>query len=259
MLDVSNLTVRYNDRVALNGAAMSAARGELVGLIGPNGAGKTSLIRAVARLIAFEGRISVEGKATAEMARMTLARHIAYLPQGHVSHWPMRVRDVVALGRLPHRSAVQKFSEADLATVIEVMERVDVAQFAERNIQTLSEGERARVMLARALAVDAPLLLADEPTASLDPYHQLRIMELLHRYAAHGAAVVAVLHDLSLAARFCDRLVLLHEGETVAAGVPEAVLSNENLSRTYHIAAIRGETDGQKFIMPYARLDSSAR
>ena len=225
-----------------------------IGLIGPNGAGKTTLVRAIAALIPHEGTIDLDGQAVATMEPRVRARAIAYLAQGAGSHWPLEVSRLVALGRLPHLAPFRAPAPEDEAAIARAMQLADIESFGGRDVLTLSGGERARVLLARALAVEAPLLLVDEPVASLDPYHQIGIMEVLRAYAGAGRTVIAVLHDLSLAARYCDRLVLLDEGAVKADGRPEDVLTPENLEAVYRIRAIIGG-DGERFVLPLARTD----
>ena len=166
-------------------------------------------------------------------------------------HWPLRVEKLVALGRLPHRDPMRPLSGADLDAVGRAMAATDVAQFADRTIATLSGGERLRVLLARAMAVEAPFLLVDEPIAELDPAHQLLVMGFLRRSAQQGVGVVAVLHDLTLAARFSDRVMLLHNGTIVAEGRPANVLSDANLRAAYGITALRGHHDGEPYVIPW--------
>ena len=225
-----------------------------IGLIGPNGAGKTTLVRAIAALIPHEGTIDLDGQAVATMEPRVRARAIAYLAQGAGSHWPLEVSRLVALGRLPHLAPFRAPAPEDEAAIARAMQLADIESFGGRDVLTLSGGERARVLLARALAVEAPLLLVDEPVASLDPYHQIGIMEVLRAYAGAGRTVIAVLHDLSLAARYCDRLVLLDEGAVKADGRPEDVLTPENLEAVYRIRAIIGG-EGERFVLPLARTD----
>ena len=227
-----------------------------VGLVGPNGAGKTTLIRAIASLIPFEGDISLDGASLSNLTSRHLANKLAYLAQNAESHWPIEVSRLVALGRLPYLEPFRQMREADEKAVERAMELADVARYRGRDVMSLSGGERARVLLARALAVEAPLLLADEPVASLDPYHQLRIMEVLENYAKKsGRIVVAVLHDLSLAARFCDRLVLLHEGKVHASGSPEDVLTGENLEEVYRVKVFSGREGDARFVVPLSRTE----
>ncbi|MEM6466016.1 MAG: ABC transporter ATP-binding protein, partial [Pseudomonadota bacterium] len=179
---------------------------------------------------------------------------LSYLPQGHVMHWPLEVERLVALGRLPHLGPMQTAGAADQAVIDHVMARTEVETLRHRTADTLSGGERARVMLARALASETPVLLVDEPVASLDPYHQLHVMELLKGLATDGRLVVCVLHDLSLAARFCDRLVLMNHGSVLADGRTENVLAEDHLAQAFSIRPLRGTHEAQSFVLPWARL-----
>jgi iron complex transport system ATP-binding protein len=158
---------------------------------------------------------------------------------------------VVGLGRLPHRRPFGGPTEADRAAIAAALARCDVADFSDRTMGTLSGGERRRVLLARALAVEAPYLLADEPLAALDPLHQIEVMELLRQTARRGAGVVVVLHDLTLATRFCDRLALLDHGRLVAEGAPEAVLDDARLAGVFGVEALRGSHAGEPFLLPW--------
>ena len=162
--------------------------GQLVALVGPNGAGKSTLLRALAGLVAHSGTVTWRGAALARLDGRTRARTVAYLPQDPPVHWPLAARELVALGRLPHRAYAANENAADAAAVTAAMRQTDTLEFAARSVNRLSVGERARVLLARALAVEAPVLLADEPIAMLDPYHQLDVMSTLRTYAAGGDA-----------------------------------------------------------------------
>ncbi|MBL6938573.1 MAG: ABC transporter ATP-binding protein [Alphaproteobacteria bacterium] len=250
-LSVRNLTVSLGGKPILRDVTAEFAPGGLIGLIGPNGAGKSTLLRAMAHLIPHDsGMVAMDGQDIDGIPTRALARKIAYLPQGHTLHWPLRADHVVALGRLPHRARPDR----DAAAVRTAMQRADVGQFAERIVTTLSGGERARIMLARALAVEAPVLLVDEPVASLDPYHQLHVMELLRELAKEGRLVVAVLHDLPLATRFCDRLVMLKDGTVIAQGCAADVLSRENLQHTYSVEGVFGRENDEQFVLAWRRL-----
>lgn len=253
-LAAQDVSVDLGGAPVVRGVSFALSGGELVGLIGPNGAGKSTLLRAVARLGPMRaGRVLIDGEQVERLSARALARRLAYLPQGHVVNWPIAVERLVGLGRLPWRRPFAGPTAADAAAVARAMARTDVAAFRDRAAQTLSGGERARAMLARALAVEAPILLADEPAASLDPYHQLQVMELL-RDAAHGGdLVVCVLHDLALAARFCDRLILLAGGRVVAEGPPRDVLADAHLGAAYAVEALRGEHDKQLYVLPWRR------
>lgn len=200
-LAAEGVTVRLGARIVLDGIDAAAEGGELVGLIGPNGAGKTTLLRVFAYLLEpAKGVVRCEGRPLGEYSPIELARRIAYLAQGAEVHWPMTVEKLVALGRLPHRGSWERPSGDDHGAVSRAMRATDIVGFRNRTLATLSGGERMRVMLARALAVEAPVLLANEPVAALDPYHQLQVMSVLRETARQGKAVIAVLHDLTLAA-----------------------------------------------------------
>jgi len=252
-IEAEDVFVRLGSVDALQGVDFTADAGEIVGLIGPNGSGKTTLLRALANLRDPDrGRVRYAGRSAAEAGAAELSRQIAYLAQGGEVHWPMRVEALVALGRLPHRRSFQKGGEADRLAVERAMAAADVAPLRERTMSQISGGERMRVLLARALAVEAPMLLADEPVAALDPLHQLQVMDLLRQKAASGGGVVVVLHDLALAARFCDRLVLLDRGRVLASGTPRAVLTDANIAAAFGVDVVRGEHDGAGFVLPWS-------
>jgi iron complex transport system ATP-binding protein len=237
ILRVTDLSVRLAGNLIIDGAALELRPGELTLLIGPNGAGKTTLMRALAGLIPADGSIELQGRPLGSFSSRDRARHIAYLPQGHVFHWPMNVAAVVALGRHPHADGFAPLSDADRAAVGRAVAATAIEPWAARTVTTLSGGERARVALARALATQAPILLADEPTMSLDPRHQLVVMELLARAAHDGGAVLAIVHDLMLAARFADRVVMMERGRLVAEGGPREVLTPERIAEVFAVVA----------------------
>ena len=235
-----NAAVRYGARQVLHDISLQFEAGAVTGIVGPNGAGKTTLLRAALGLLPLAcGTVRVLNKPLAMWPRGALARAVAYLPQGGEAKWPMLVEEVVMLGRLPHRARFASPSAADRGAVREALERCDATQFARRRMDELSAGERARVLFARALAIGAPILLADEPAAFLDPAHQLRLMELLREEARRGGAVAVTLHDLPLAARHCDELVVLHQGRMAAEGAPGEALSDKALAEVFGVAALR--------------------
>lgn len=253
-LAVENLNASLGGARVIRGVSFAIEGAAFIGLIGPNGVGKTTLVRAIAGLIPFEGSVTLDDAPLAALKPRHRARAIAYLAQGAGSHWPLEVSRLVALGRLPHLAPFARPAAADEAAITRAMHLAGVEEFIGRDVLTLSGGERARVLLARALAVEAPLLLVDEPVAALDPYHQLRIMEVLRAYADEGRTIIAVLHDLTLAARYCDRLLLLDNGKMKADGTPAEVLTPENLRATYRIEARIGE-GSEPFVLPLRRAE----
>ena len=242
LLQARGVSVRLGGALVVQQADVTLQAGELIALVGPNGAGKTTLIRALAGLVPADGEVRLGEHRLETLSGRERARAVAYLPQGHVVHWPMQVAAIVALGRHPHRDPFTTPSPRDRAAVGRAMERTAIETFAERAVTTLSGGERARVALARALASEAPLLLADEPTASLDPRHQLVVMELLRRAAHDGGGVLAILHDLTLAARFADRVLVMDKGRIVADGPPGEALSPGRVAQVFGVETMRVDT-----------------
>lgn len=248
-LEVDLVAARIGRRQVLGEMRFSRLAGSFTALVGPNGAGKTSLVRAIAGLLPVEGHIRIGGRPLRDLPDRVRARTIAVLPQGHPVHWPLPVADVVALGRFPH-SGGGPLTASDRAAIDRAVAETDIAGLLDRPATMLSGGERARVMLARAIAVEAPLLIADEPVAALDPRHQLAVMALLAERAAGGTTVIAVLHDLTLAARFADRILMVAGGRLVADGPPGAVLDDAHLAQTFGIAAARLEIGGRTVPVP---------
>jgi len=242
-LTLSNLTVHRGPCPVVEDVSLSVAPAEFVGLIGPNGAGKTTLMRAALGLIAHRGRSSL-----ARLSARDRARAAAWLPQMREIAWPVSVEVLVGLGRTPHLGPGRAAGEADRQAVAAALARLDLGAFANRRATELSGGEQARVLIARALAQEAPILLADEPIAGLDPAHQIATMRLFADLARDGKLVVAALHDLGLAARYCTRLLLMDRGRLVADGPPREVLSADNLARVFGLRAFTAETpDGPVF------------
>jgi len=253
-LEASNITVSAHGRSIVDGANLALVSGELVGLIGPNGAGKSTLLRALLGITRRDaGRVTLDGADFDAMSSPARARAVAFLPQERRVEWRLTAHDVVMLGRYPHQAGLGSATPADREAVQRAIAAVEGEDLTKRPVSVLSGGERTRILLARALAVEAPLLLTDEPIAALDPYHQLHVMEILRQRARAGAGVLAVIHDLSLAARFMDRLVLMDSGRIVAEGSPAEALSPERLASVYRISAVAGSNAGAPYILPWSR------
>ncbi len=246
------LAVDLGGRRVLADVTARFTPGTMVGVLGPNGAGKSTLVRALLGLVPAAGNITVDGRPIATTNPRSIARQVAYLPQGQSLHWPLSVERIVALGRLPHLAPLSRMTAIDRAAIADAMAQVDVTALATRDATTLSGGERARVLLARALAQGASALIVDEPLASLDPRHGIEVAALLRAQAGAGRLVIAVLHDLGLAARTCDRLLLLDGGRVVADGTPAEVLTPGNLASVFGVRAWFGKSEAGPMIVPVA-------
>ncbi|MBL4800648.1 MAG: ABC transporter ATP-binding protein [Emcibacter sp.] len=251
-LDARNIHVTINKHQILRDVSLSIPKGKLIGLIGPNGAGKSTLLRTILGLTEPQsGQILLDGEELSNWTLKERAKKISYAAQGAPVHWPLDVRHIVSLGRIPHMDPWQKINPLDDQLIHQAMIKTDVLHLADRLTTTLSGGERACVMLARAMVAEADYLCADEPIASLDPYHQLQVMDILRSLAKEGHGVLIVLHDLTLAGRYCDELVLMNQGQILANGPPDNVLTAENLDRAYHIKASRWQENGDSFLSPW--------
>jgi iron complex transport system ATP-binding protein len=232
LLSVDSLSVRLRTRPVLSDVSFSVGPRECVGLIGPNGAGQTTLLRAILGLVPHGGHSSL-----AALSPRDRGRAAAWMPQARDIAWPVSVETLVALGRTPHLSGLQGIGAADRAHVDAALATMGLDALRHRTATRLSGGEQAMVLIARALAQDTPLLMADEPIAGLDPANQISTMEVFAGLAEAGRAVIVSIHDLGLAARHCTRLILLGEGGIAADGPPDAVLTPDNLARIFHVSA----------------------
>lgn len=256
MLEIARLRVSYGERSVLRGIDLSVAAGEVVGLVGPNGCGKTTLLKAITRVIPWRsGEVLLEGAAASELSRGELARRVAVVPQNPVLPVGYTALDIALMGRTPHLSFLDQEGAADYERARDALDRLGVGELAERRVDELSGGERQNVVLARALAQDAPVLLLDEPTANLDIGHQIAVARLAQELAReNGIAVLAAMHDLTLAALYCDRLALMADGVILAAGPPTDVLTVERIAQAYgaHVLVLHEPSLPAPVVVPYA-------
>ncbi len=251
-LQIENISFNISGADILKNISCDLKVGEVVGLIGPNGAGKSSLIRAILGLVKINsGNVKWGGKSLSFVDLKARSHKIAYLAQGAPVHWPLSVEHIVGLGRIPHLNPMQTLGSDDVLAIDEALMRTDCMHLKNRIVTTLSGGERARVLLARVLASKSPFILADEPVASLDPAHQLKVMDILKNHAKDKGGVMVVMHDLNLALRYCDRLILLDDGNLIDQGTPDVILSDENLSNIFEIKASRWSQNEENFIVPH--------
>ncbi len=249
-LRVDNLSLELGGSLILSGISATLNRGEMVGLIGPNGAGKSSLLRSILGLVKINnGSIIVDDTDINALSLKQRARKMAYAAQGAPVYWPLTVEHIIGLGRMPHLNPWQKIRPSDRDIINDAMIKTDCTHLKGRSVMTLSGGERARVLLARVLATKAPYVMADEPVAALDPAHQLGVMNILKELASSDCGVLVVMHDLSLAARYCDRIILLNEGKMIGQDKPDIMLNDDNLADVFSVRASRWKDQGEDFII----------
>ncbi len=256
IVDVRGASFAYGGALALDDVSFSARAGEFVGLLGPNGAGKSTLVRIVAGLAAPRaGEVRLAGLDPFRAPRRQVARACALVPQEPRVLWPFTVREAVMMGRAPHQGLLAVADRFDRGAVQGALEACDLVALADRRLDALSGGERRRVFFARALAQEPRVLLLDEPTAFLDLGHQVAAMRMAQVAARGGLCVVAVLHDLNLAAAACDRVVVLSRGRVVAEGSPAAVLTEERVREVWDVPVWRGENaaTGAAVVLPALR------
>jgi len=237
--EVLNLTVRLAGKVILDNVSFSAEHGALITVIGPNGSGKTTLLRAIGGLLDdHEGSVCIDGQEIESMNPGSIGRKIAFVPQNPPETHNFTVLDIVSMGRYPHTGRFQMGSSNDGEIIENAMLVTDVLNLRNRKVSELSGGERQRVFIARAFAQNTPIIIMDEPTANLDIQYQLKILKLMQEYSRKGVCIVTAIHDLSLASRYADRMVLLNQGTIVSAGLPQDVLNSENIEQSYGVSAL---------------------
>ncbi len=229
MITFNNISVQLGTKKAVNNVSATAKSGELIALVGPNGSGKSSLIKAISALIPHTGSTNLPQN------RRARSKQLAYLAQNVTAPRHHLVRDIVALGRTPHIGSLSQLSKTDVTKVEAAMQACGILDFSNRIFGELSGGEQTRVHLARTLATEAALLLADEPITALDPYYQLSVMGILRRTADQGTTIIAALHDLSMAKKFCDQVWVMNKGDLVAQGTPNETLTPEVLRDVFRI------------------------
>lgn len=236
ILDLDHIAVTLNRKRILHDLCFSAKAGDFIGLVGPNGAGKSTFLKMAAGLLPIDnGTRRIEGDLLETLTPKDRARRFSYLPQARPVYWAMTARAVVALGRFAWGNPLTEDAR-DREAVDRALSLCGAAHLAERPANELSGGELSRIHLARALAGETPILLADEPAAALDPAHQLAVMALLRAMADEGKTVIAALHDLPLAARYCTRLAVMHGGRLAAEGAPSAVLTDALLRDVFNVS-----------------------
>lgn len=250
LLSVSGLSVSLAGAKVLDDVSFAVQPGEFVGLIGPNSAGKSTLLRAILQLLPATGSVRIADRDASAMRAKERACLVSYLPQERDVAWAVTVEMLVSLGRAPRQPTFAPLGEADRVAVHAAMRRMDVTHLGNRAATELSGGELARVLIARALAQETPLLLADEPAAGLDPLHQIALMRTCSSLAGEGRAVIASLHDLGLAARWCSRIILLHRGQILSDGAPETVLSEPNIKSAYGVTILSQRIGNDWIVQP---------
>ncbi|MEA1909272.1 MAG: ABC transporter ATP-binding protein [Euryarchaeota archaeon] len=249
-LKVEDVEFGYNGTLVLEGISIDLDRSEIIGIVGPNGAGKSTLIRCIDRILTPRGgTILLDGADMGKMTRMEIAKEMGYVPQTTTRVFPATVFDTVLMGRRPHLG--WKSSVDDVDIVLGVLELLGIMEFAMRDFNEISGGQQQKVLIARALAQEADILLLDEPTSNLDIRHQLEVMEIMQGIVrAKSISAIVAIHDLNLASRYTDRLLMMNGGRIFAAGDPESVLTVENIRRAYGVEALV-KSDGERpYIIP---------
>jgi iron complex transport system ATP-binding protein len=255
MISLNQVSVIRHSKKILDNISLDFPKGKMIGLIGPNGAGKSTMMRLISGVIKqTKGKILYQGKKPGTLSHKERACTIGYLPQKAEISWPLSAQRVIALGRLPYQSTFSQWQPKDARAVEDAIIHSDCEKLRHQNILTLSGGELTRVLLARVLAGEPECIIADEPIAALDPFHQLQVLEILKDKALEGKTVIISLHDLNLAYRFCDVLALLDEGQLKAYGDPQHVLTLEHIQSIYQVNMCWLNNESFKALFPISRV-----
>ncbi len=257
LLDADQLTyTTKSGATLLKSVSFALGNGEIIGLVGGNGAGKSTLLKLLAGITQpSSGALTLQNKPLDSYSAQTRSQNIAYIAQQTNCAWPLTVYQTVAMGRIPHGVAMHKMKDRDALIVDQALKACRIDFLKDRMVGTLSGGEAARVWLARALATGAPILLADEPTAGLDMHYQLMFMELLQSWRQEGKGAIVAIHDLSLAARFCDKLLVLTHGAVAGFDAPDALIQSNLLSRAFGVKLHHMMIDGVPVLSAYGRIE----
>ena len=255
MLSIKGLFFTYKNTNILEDVEIELNKGEILSVVGPNGAGKTTLLKCIAGIVKPEkGMVLLDGKDASRMKRLALARCIAYVPQSSPSKFPITVFDAVLMGRRPYIS--WRPSKKDLEMVADILISMGLEDVALRDFDQLSGGQKQKVLLARAVAQDTEYLLLDEPTANLDVKHQIEVMEMISSMVKRNSvAAILAMHDLNLATRFSDRMVMLNAGKVFCDGDPQQVITAENIRSVYGVEATISLSNGHPYILPTRPVD----
>jgi iron complex transport system ATP-binding protein len=255
-LEASRLSFRYGADAVVDGISLALEPGEVLGIIGPNGSGKSTLIRLLSGVLTpCSGEVKLHGRPLSLHSRREIARAMAVVPQETMIEFPYSVTEVVLMGRSPHFGGFAFEGDRDVDAAYAAMRRTSTEHLARRSIHELSGGERQRVILARALAQEASILLLDEPAAFLDIRHEVEIYDLIHDLQEEGKSIVTVLHDLNLAALYCDRLALIRGGRLINLGTPEEVITYAAITQVYEteVYVDRNDITGAVNVLPLSR------
>ncbi len=256
IIDVRDLSFRYNSKTILNNINFRLDRDQIVGILGPNGAGKSTIIKILGGILEYEGSIKLIDRELKNFKRKELARIIAVVPQNFEPGFDFKVRDLVMMGRTPYLKMFESMSPEDFNIVEDTMKLTDIVHIKDKSIREISGGERQRVIIAMAIAQDPKILLLDEPNANLDLKYQISIFELLkHLVKTKHISIIVAMHDVNLAVKYCNKIMLLNKGEIVQFDIPEKVITEDNIKKVYEIdsSIIKDGNGSLTYIIPIAR------